>query len=113
VSKKSSYIGGSTVVRVYESDKRLTERQAHWRRKRGIDRIEQCVQGVGEVTEEIRLIKSGDPRQRPQRTKRSRRSAEQSKPTDDMTVQDGLGQKLKRKIRAWRIHPKTGEVSTS
>jgi hypothetical protein len=110
VSKKGSYIGGSTLVRVYESDKRLAERQAHWRRKRGIDRVEQCVQGVGDVTGEVHLIKSGDPRQSPQWTKRS---AEQSKPAGDMAAQDGLGQKPKRKIRAWRIHPKTGEVTTS
>jgi hypothetical protein len=113
VSKKGSYIGGSTVVRVYQTDKRLAERQAHWRRKRGIDRIEQCVQGVADVANWVRLIKLGDPQQRPQFTKRSRRSAEQPQSAKDVAAQDGRGQKPKKKIRAWRIHPETGEVITS
>jgi hypothetical protein len=60
VSKKDSYISGSTVVRVHQSDKRLAERQAHWRRKRGTDRMEQCVEGA---IEGPRLIKRGDVRQ--------------------------------------------------
>ena len=86
VSKEGSYIGGSTVVRVYQSDKRLSERQVHWRRERGIDRIDQCVQGVGDVMENVRLIKDGDPGLRPQWTKRSRRAGDQSKSAGHITA---------------------------
>ncbi|ODM70506.1 hypothetical protein [Bradyrhizobium elkanii] len=103
MGKKGSYIGGSTVVRVYQSEKRLKERQAHWRRKRGIDRIDQCLEGIGDAAEPTRVIKAGDARLRPHRVKRRKRSAEQSD-TDSNAV--GLDRAAKKgKIRVWRAEP--------
>ena len=56
MSKKGSYIGGSTVITISYSAKRMVERQAYWARKLGRDKIKHCVRGVFD-TEGPKLIK--------------------------------------------------------
>jgi hypothetical protein len=79
----------------------VKERQAHWRRKRGIDRIDQCLEGIGDAAEPTRVIKPGDARLRPHRIKSRKRSAEQSD-TDSNAVEHDTAGKKKGKIRVWR-----------
>ena len=69
---KGSYIGGSTVITIRQSDKRMAERQEHWRRKLGRDQIVQ-LRAVG-GDDPPRLIKASEmpppppPKSRPTRT---------------------------------------------
>ena len=55
---KGSYIGGSTVITVRQSDKRMAERQDYWRRKLGHDQIVQ-LRAVG-GDDPPRLIKASE-----------------------------------------------------
>jgi hypothetical protein len=71
---KGSFIGGSTVITVHQSDKRMAERQAHWRRKLGHDRIVR----VQSVTDDDgpRLIKRAEMQQPAPSTPRPTTSVE-------------------------------------
>ena len=48
MGKKGSYIGGSTVITIRHSDKHMARRKEYWRRKRGHDQVEKCIQWVGD-----------------------------------------------------------------